>query len=113
MVERSFGEWLKHRRRVSGWTQKELALQVNCSISAIRKMESETRHPSAQLVERLAEVFDIPGSQRKLFLRFAQGDWNAGQNREFEDVTLRDSRLVVQTNIPTSMLNLIDTHVVD
>ena len=76
-------------------------------------MESETRHPSAQLVERLAEVFDIPGSQRKLFLRFAQGDWNAGQNREFEDVTLRDSRLVVQTNIPTSMLNLIDTQEVD
>ena len=45
-------------------------------------MESEERHPSAQIVERLAEVFDIPASQRKFLLRFAQGDWSAGRRPE-------------------------------
>lgn len=76
-------------------------------------MESEERHPSAQIVERLAEVFDIPASQRKFLLRFAQGDWYAGQNREFEDLTLRNSQLALQANIPRSMLNLINTQDVD
>jgi tetratricopeptide (TPR) repeat protein len=57
-------------------------------------------------VERLAEVFNVPQGQRKIFLRFAQGDWQAGKNGEFEDVILRDSELAPQANIPRSMLNL-------
>ena len=77
MIEVSFGEWLQQRRKARGWTQKELARHISCSVSAIRKMEAEERHPSVQVVERLAEVFEIPENQRKLFLRFARGDWQA------------------------------------
>jgi hypothetical protein len=72
-------------------------------------MESDTRHPSAQIVERLAEVFDIPQNQRKLFLRFAQGGWHAGHNGEFEDTTLSIPQFAPQINFPRSMLSLIDS----
>lgn len=113
MAERSFGDWLKHRRRASGWTQKELALQVNCSISAIRKIESEERHPSAQVVERLAELFDIPQNERKAFLRFARGDWQAGPNGENQDVNLYVSQFAPHANMPRSMLSLIDMQEMD
>lgn len=60
MADVSFGEWLKRRRGAQGWTQKQLARQINCSISALRKMEAEERRPSPQVIERLAEIFNIP-----------------------------------------------------
>ena len=113
LADRSFGDWLKHRRKVYGWTQKELALQVNCSISTIRKIESEERHPSAQVVERLAELFDIPQNERKAFLRFARGDWQAGPNGETQTASLRLSQSAPHANMPRSMLSLIDTQAVD
>ena len=75
MAEVSFGEWLKRRRGAEGWTQKQLAQQINCSISALRKMEAEERRPSALVIERLAEIFNIPTDEYKSFLRFARGDW--------------------------------------
>lgn len=93
MTDVSFGEWLKQRRRALGWTQKELAMRINCSVSALRKMEAEERHPSAQVVERLAEVFEIPQSQRRLFLRFARGDWQAANPEVNEGVPLPLSHL--------------------
>ena len=40
MAEVSFGEWLKRRRSALGLTQEQLALQLNCSTSALRKMEA-------------------------------------------------------------------------
>lgn len=93
MIDVSFGEWLKRRRRARGWTQKELALRINCSISALRKMEAEERHPSAQVVERLAEVFEIPPDRRRLFLRFARGDWQAANPDASEDAPFPLSHL--------------------
>jgi DNA-binding XRE family transcriptional regulator len=55
-------------------TQKKLAEQVGYSAAAIRKLEVEKRRPSTQLVERLAELFAIPASERTAFFRFARGD---------------------------------------
>jgi len=74
-VEVSFGEWLKRRRKALGLTQQQLALQINCSTSAVLKFESEERRPSTQMIEQLAEVFHIPPGERSSFLRFARGDW--------------------------------------
>ena len=71
MAEVSFGDWLKHRRLGLGLTQDQLALQVNCSTSALRKFESEERRPSAETIKQLADIFDIPAEERKSFLRFA------------------------------------------
>jgi len=77
LVEVSFGEWLKRRRKAQGLTQEQLALQISCSASALRKIEAEQRRPSAQIVEGLAEVFNIASTERKSFLKFARGDWQA------------------------------------
>ena len=70
-------------------------------------MESEERHPSAQIVERLAEVFNIPKEQRKLFLRFAQGDRQARHNGEFEDPSLHIPPFAASPSLPRSMMSFI------
>jgi predicted ATPase/class 3 adenylate cyclase len=77
MEEQSFGYWLRRRRKALDLTQDRLADRVGCSVAMIRKVESEERRPSEQIVERLAEIFDVPQAERKDFLRFARGDWQA------------------------------------
>jgi transcriptional regulator with XRE-family HTH domain len=68
LAEVSFGEWLKRRRVGQGWTQQQLAQQIHCSISALRKFESEERRPSMEVVEQLAAIFSIPPEERASFL---------------------------------------------
>ena len=52
MVEtKSFGQWLRHRRRELDLTQDELARQIGCAPITIRKIESEELRPSKQLAE--------------------------------------------------------------
>jgi predicted ATPase/class 3 adenylate cyclase len=77
LAEVSFGEWLRRQRKAAGLTQEQLALQISCSTSALKKIEAEERRPSAQIVEQLAEIFNIPPNERTAFLRFARGDWRA------------------------------------
>ena len=107
MAEVSFGEWLKRRRGAGGWTQKQLAQQINCSISALRKMEAEERRPSMETIHQLAEVFDIPQEERKPFVRFARGDWQAVSSIETKDAPWRASKVVPRSNLPTSMTSFI------
>src|SRR5688500_19769093 len=73
-AEVTFGEWLKRRRTALGLTQQQLALQISCSTSALRKFEAEERRPSAQIVEQLAGVFGISPNERTSFLRFARSE---------------------------------------
>jgi predicted ATPase/DNA-binding XRE family transcriptional regulator len=75
---RSFGEWLRQRRRALDLTQEELAQQVGCSAITLRKLEAEERRPSKQIAERLAEVLQVTPDDRADFLRFARGDPFAG-----------------------------------
>jgi transcriptional regulator with XRE-family HTH domain len=51
----SFGYCVRRRRKVSDLTQTELAGQVYCALSTIKKIELDERHPSRQMAERLAE----------------------------------------------------------
>ena len=101
MAEVSFGEWLKRRRQVLGLTQEQLALQLNCSTSALRKFESEERRPSSEIVEQLAEIFNIPQEERKSFLRFARGDWQAISSGDQEEAPWRASPVRGETQIET------------
>ena len=71
LAEVSFGEWLKRRRKSVGLTQEQLAQQLNCSTITLRKIESEERRPSAQIVEQLVEVFNVPQTEQTAFLRYA------------------------------------------
>ena len=77
MVDLSFGGWLKRQRKAQGWTQEQLALQVSCSMSALRKIEAGQRRASVQTAELFAEAFNIPSNERSAFLKFARGDWQS------------------------------------
>ncbi|MFZ5884210.1 MAG: helix-turn-helix domain-containing protein [Chloroflexota bacterium] len=70
--EISFGEWLKRQRKAAGWTQEQLARQVNCSTITLRKVEAGERRPSEQMAARLAEIFHVAPEERESFLRFAR-----------------------------------------
>jgi len=73
-MEKSFGAWLRQRRRSLDLTQEELARRVGCSAITLRKLEAEARRPSKQIVERLAEVLQVAPDERPAFLRFARGN---------------------------------------
>ncbi len=107
MAEVSFGEWLKRRRGAKGWTQKQLAQQISCSTSALRKMEAEERRPSAEIIQRLAEIFEIPQDEHKSFMGFARGDWQAFSSGETEDSPWRLSHVAPHSNLPASMTSFI------
>jgi predicted ATPase/transcriptional regulator with XRE-family HTH domain len=80
MEEHSFGYWLRLKRKALDLTREGLADRVGYSAATIRKVEAEERRPSAQMVERLAEILDIPQDERAAFLRFARGDWKYAPN---------------------------------
>jgi len=107
LAEVSFGEWLKRRRKSVGLTQEQLAQQLNCSTITLRKIESEERRPSAQIVERLTEIFNIPSNEQTAFLRFARGDWKSAPSAEGEEVPWRASSVSPRSNLPASLTSLI------
>ena len=103
----SFGGWLKRSRKALDLTQAGLARQVSCSAAAIRKIEAEERRPSAQIVERLAEIFNIPQDERTTFLRFARGDWRAAPTGTNEDSPWRATTKSIRSNLPATTTSLI------
>ena len=103
MVEVSFGEWLRRQRRAAGLTQQQLAEQMNCSTITLRKIEAEERNPSAQLVDCLAEIFNIPQDERATFLRFARGDWHFAPTVQIQKAPWR----VPSTNLPIPLTSFI------
>jgi Predicted ATPase len=107
MQKHSFGYWLKHRRRALDLTQAELASQVVCSAATIRKIEAEERRPSAQIAQRLAEIFAIPENERAAFLQFARGDWKAAPGESIEDVPWHIPITISRTNLPIPLTSFI------
>ncbi|HMD80252.1 MAG TPA: helix-turn-helix domain-containing protein, partial [Anaerolineales bacterium] len=107
MQAHSFGNWLKTRRKASDLTQSELADQVGCSAAAIRKFEAEERRPSAQIVERLAEIFEIPRDEQSAFLRFARGDVQSAPAKTKQDFPWQSSATPARTNLPATVTSLI------
>jgi len=102
--EVTFGEWLKRRRKTKGLTQAELALQINCSTSLIKKIEAEVRFPSRQIVEQLADVFTIPPDEREMFQKFARGNWMAAPT-DTEDTPWHTSHS--RHNLPIQLTSFI------
>jgi predicted ATPase/DNA-binding XRE family transcriptional regulator len=107
LVDVSFGDWLKRQRKSAGLTQEQLALQINCSTSALRKFEAEERRPSAQIVEKLVDIFKIPQNERTSFLRFARGDWKSAPSGIAEDAPWLASPKLPRSNLPASLTALI------
>ncbi|HEY3312781.1 MAG TPA: helix-turn-helix domain-containing protein [Anaerolineales bacterium] len=102
-----FGDWLKRRRKALDLTQAELADQVGCSASAIRKMEAEERRPSAQIAERLAEIFAIPHDEITNFLRFARGQMRYMPAETVEDFPWKISTKSIHSNLPATVASLV------
>ena len=107
MEEHSFGYWLRRRRKVFDLTQDGLADRVGCSVAMIRKIESEQRRPSAQIAERLAEIFNIAPNERTAFLRFARGDWRSAPAEIKEDLPWHLPTKSTPSNLPARTTALI------
>ncbi len=75
MSELTFGEWLKRQRMGKGLTREQFADQIGCAIITLRKIESEERRASEQIVLRIADIFNLPSAERSNLLKFARGDW--------------------------------------
>ena len=75
----SFGAWLEKRRKAFDLTREELAQRAGCSVSALRKIETDERRLSKQLASLLADCLEIPPEDRPGFLKIARGEQSLQQ----------------------------------
>jgi predicted ATPase/DNA-binding XRE family transcriptional regulator len=75
----SIGYWIKRRRKVLGFTQKELANLVGCATITIAKIEAEQRRPSREFAQQLARHLQIPAGQTHLFVSILRGEKSSSQ----------------------------------
>ena len=106
MTEVSFGEWLKRQRMGRGLTREQLAHQIGCAVITLRKIEAEERRPSAQMVERLAEIFEIPQNEQTSFLKYARGDWRYAPGDSIKETPWRAAS-PPRTNLPAPLTSFI------
>ena len=107
LEQQSFGYWLRLKRKALDLTLEGLAERVGCSASTIRKLEEEERRPSAQIVDRLAEVFNIPQTERASFLRFARGELRSTPAETKEDFPWQVSATPARSNLPATVTSLV------
>jgi transcriptional regulator with XRE-family HTH domain len=74
----TFGEWLQQQRNQRRLTRQEFSERVGCSISMLRKIETDERRPSAQIAELIASALEIPPAERPTFIRVARGELGVG-----------------------------------
>ena len=72
-ADASFGAWIVRQRKTLDLTREQLARCAGCSVSALRKIESDERRPSRQLAELLADCLQVSPDQRSTFLQVARG----------------------------------------
>jgi len=70
-----FGLWLHRRRRVMDLSRKELASRTGCSVSMLRKLESDQRRPSKGLARALARALEVAPDEHDAFVAFARSGW--------------------------------------
>jgi predicted ATPase/DNA-binding XRE family transcriptional regulator len=63
-TERTYGEWLKLRRKGLGMTRADLAMRVPCSVDTIHKIETGLRRPSEQMSARIATCLNVPADKQ-------------------------------------------------
>lgn len=107
MEAHSFGYWLRLKRKALDLTREGLAGRVGCSAGTIQKLEEEERRPSAQMAERLAEIFNIPPHERPAFLRFARGDLHSPILETQSESPWNTSVKLPYSNLPIMVTSLI------
>ncbi|HEX6290916.1 MAG TPA: helix-turn-helix transcriptional regulator, partial [Herpetosiphonaceae bacterium] len=73
-AHKSFGSWLRERRKALDLTQAALAHCVGCAEVTIRKLEAGVQRPSRQIAERLVGCLEISPDERAVFLQVARGE---------------------------------------
>src|SRR5919108_1073565 len=107
MEQHSFGYWLKLKRKALDLTREELAKRVGYSAATIRKIEDEERRPSAQIAERLADIFNVADQERTAFLRFARGDLRSAPSQIKESTPWQVSTKLPRSNLPATVTSLV------
>ncbi len=65
----TFGDLLRHYRQTSGISQEELAKKANITVEALRVLEAGTTlPPRKETVQELADVLDLHGAERSIFM---------------------------------------------
>jgi predicted ATPase/DNA-binding XRE family transcriptional regulator len=103
----SFGHWLRLKRKALDLTREGLAGRVGCSAGTIQKLEEEERRPSAQMAERLAQIFDIPPNEQPAFLRFTRGELPSRIAETQKDAPWNTSANLPRSNLPAIVTSLI------
>ena len=98
--EITFGYWLRLKRKALDLTREALAERLGWSAATLRKIEAEERRPSVEILERLAEIFDIPPAERATFIRFGRGGLGLAPDRGGEAAPWSKSGAPVRSNIP-------------
>ena len=93
-----FSEWLKQRRQQLDLTQEQLAQRANCSVFAIRKMESGERRPSRQLARMLAGSLEIHCEDQAVFIQVARGEVSMERLAPLVRTPSHDSRPAAQSS---------------
>ncbi len=88
-------------------TQEQLAHQIGCATITLRKIEAEERLPSAQIVERLAVILEVPPDEQKNFLKYARGDWSYAPAEKTGKNPWRAADRSPRTNLPATVTTLI------
>jgi len=73
--ETTFGTWIRQRRKSLDFTQQALADRVGCSVSAIRKIESDERKPSRQIAQLLAQCLELPPEAQAAFVKASRSGY--------------------------------------
>jgi len=76
---RIFGERLRELRKKRGITQKQLATKFKISESAVGMYERGEREPPLELINRLADFFDVPT------------DWLLGRSDTLNPISNREN----------------------
>ncbi len=105
-TDQRFHKWLRIRRKLLDLTQAELAQQVGCSVTTIRKLEAGDRRPSRSLAKALAANLAIPHLETEAFVDFARTDNNS--ERFVMPVWQSDSLSWRSRLIPTRTAEFID-----
>lgn len=74
----TFGQWMKRLRAARDLTQERLAEEAACAVQTVRAFENGARRPSRPMAERLAEILQVPGAERALFIELARNASGAG-----------------------------------
>jgi len=90
-----------------GLTRDQLAHQIGCAAITLRKIETEERHPSAEIVERLIEIFDIPPDEKTAFVSFTRGDWTKAPDEQRGETPWHDSTQSPRTNLRVTLTSFI------